>query len=954
MSKKLIFPKRVKSILALALTCLITITLAGCDSSNRKSTGDLDLKAEYASNGTYTVSVGELYDELRYYASDYVINAAFEVVYDAEIKEVKDNTKKYEEKFNELILTDIYGTDDQKEIDELGDEKETLVLKYKDKMFKEGYNISSTDIAEGKFESVYAYYYLEVAKHVAAWNKLASEFTVTENGIDFGDITEDSHFSINDVVNYYKSNKTNQGYVDALLVRFVSAAESNEVLKKFGIKTENGRWYQIGLDEDSTKWNTNNKYNDYYNDYDVDKQISEHGISQIVDKATIIKIYIALYNYIYTYRTPITGFTSVNFSDIEKNLGENEKHLAYYKYIQAIINEENGKDEAALKTLLLEYDVDNKYIHMSRERLDQYSTSLSTYVYTSLKTASEVEEGEKYTQFTTSAKSYNSYYYMIFKLGQEENVELYEEVEEDGETNYKFLETEEAKALKQEILMELFKEEINETYIHELEHERLEDVKIKIFDSVVESQFMYLSNSELVEGYDKTRKSNNNDIAYVTYKDNERSISVSEVYEFLEPLYGPQTASSLLFDKYIIDQPYYTDLEKDYDEYVETIEMMLYYFANDYYASSGYPSTIGKYNFMKLYFRTANVEEAVRNILMLTDAKSAYISDFTAHGFDTAEDKDFYSLLNTFAAKERSEYYSLTATSLRVYMDKDEDGEDDVLTDAELTEAHAILKDVRNVIATSNEDYASALNSVVTDYNTSSRILPDNNNPTTPEARWAKYRHAGYNLEVVTVGEVNNSTTNADDNIQERIETLYNNKDLINVEYGFSAAYLDKEPVETENSLSLLLITAGTLPTSAKYENEENEDLYKEISVLINDELTKVENIEYTTDEITYKQVKVYVAEYVLFGDVYSLPETTTTALDQYLLPLIQKYTSQAGQSFIISNAVGTITFKTENAARNDFYNEYMMINLRTADNYDVDASWWKAMHNVEVEGGNN
>ena len=976
MSKKLIFPKHVKSILVLVLTCLIAITLTGCDRSNRKSTGDLPLDAEYASNGKHTVTVGELYDELRYHASDYVIDETFNLVYKKELDQVKANPKKYEEKFNELILTEIYGTDDAEEIVEMKEDDakgvEIKVNQYIDAMYQEGYKLTSEQVEAKDFSSVYSHYYLEVAKYVAAWNKLSEKFEVNADGtINFGEITKESTITESEVVNWYTANYTNQKPVDAVLIRFINSTEASNLLKKFGIKTENGRWYQIKLDEKECA--TKNGYDEFYDEYDVDK--SEYGTISIEElgkgKATILKIFAAMYNYIYPYRTPITGFTNVDLNTIKAGLKDTEQHLLYYHYIEAIIDEDHESTTseedmlASLKSKLLAYDKadsNNEYIHMSKDRLDGYSTSLATYLYNTLKTKDEVEEDETYTQFTTSAKSYNSYYYMLFKLGKEEDQKLYDEVKnDDGTTSYNFLDSEEAVALKQTILTEIFESKLDETYIHELEHERIEEVKIKIFDSVVESQFMYLSNSELVEHYDKTRKSNNNYIASVTYQDETINISVNDAYAYLEPLYGPQAAASLLFDKYIVETKYYTDLADDYDQYVETIETMLYYFSNDYYASSGYPSTLGKYTFMKLYFRTAVVEEAVKDTLMLTDAKSAYISDFAAHGF--ANDT-FYSSLLSYANTDRSKYFSLTATALKVSVDKDEDGEADELTGTDLAKANELLVKARNEISNSSESYANALNTVVSNFNSSSRIVENELNPTTPEYKWAEYRALGLNLESVSIGEINNTNETADEAVKARIESLY--PTLVNKELGLTSAYLDTEILNTENSLSLLLITAGTLPTSAKYENEENEDLYKNINVIINDKLQKFENLDYSADLITLDQVKIYVSEYVLLGDVYSLPATTTTALDTYLLPLISKYTSSASQMLIIDNAIGTITFKDNTKAvastfneafikdysRSSFYENYKAINIKTADSYKEEtyAGWWTNMY----KGGNN
>ena len=56
---------------------------------------------------------------------------------------------------------------------------------------------------------------------------------------------------------------------------------------------------------------------------------------------------------------------------------------------------------------------------MSKEKLDKYSTSLASYVYNDLKTEA-TEEGKSFTQYATEGKSFGSYYYLVFKIDQEE------------------------------------------------------------------------------------------------------------------------------------------------------------------------------------------------------------------------------------------------------------------------------------------------------------------------------------------------------------------------------------------------------------------------------------------------------------------------------------------------------------------------------------------------------
>lgn len=986
MIKKLNFPKHLKLILTLILTCLITITLTGCDTSNRKSAGNLDLNAEYASTDKYSISVGELYDELRKYASDYVINSTFELLYEDELTKVKNNPSKYKEKFEEIILKAIYSTSEEKEIAELDEKtKEANIKAYIAEMYKVGYVITKEQILEKDFATVYSKYYLEVAEYVAAWDKLSKEFTVTDGNIDFGEITDESYFTEDAVYHWYENNYKNTGYVDALLVRFVSANEAANVLKAFGIKTYNGDWYQIKGVNDTT-CPSKEKYDEYYDDYKVNPT-GEEGIVSIEElgngKATILKIFAAIYNYIYTFRDPIVVDSTVKVSDYE-----NDKHLQYYNYISAIIEKDRATKEAnpenteyaemskylvetydaALKDASAEKDLET--IRMSKEKLDSYSTSLANYLYTSLATEPE-EDKEIFTQYSTSAKSYGNYYFLAFKLGQEEDRVLYEETEDEESSdehdhNIEFVDQE----FLHEILKEMFEAELDEEYIHEIKHERIEKVKIKIYDSVVELQFMHTSNSELADGYEKTKKSSNDHIAYLTYKDKdndierEKYIKVSDAYAYLEPIYGPQIAPTLLFDKYIMDTKYYDEVENDYETYEETIELMLYYFANDYYASSGYPSSIGKFTFMQLYFGTANVETAIKETLMLADAKSAYVLDYTAHGF---ENDSFYEKLSTYADQTYDDYYSLTTSALQVVIDKDEDGKNDELDAATEALATELLQKAYDIVLNTKAALATAVTNVVDDFNNSSRII-DTENETTSEYDWAKYRYAGLQLTTNTIGEVTNTTTTVDEKIQERVETLY--PVLVDKKLGFTSAYLDN-PYEagsvlvSEDSVSLLFVTAGTLPTSAKYENEEKPELYKEVSVVINDK-TQVIELTYDSDKASKDAVKVYVSEYVMFNDVYSLPETTTTALDTFLSPVLQKYLSSASQTLIVSNAIGAITFANNAEAINSTFNDafktgftrtafleqFIEYNKQAADNYGEETykDWWTTMY----KGGNN
>ena len=970
MNKKPILYKHPKKFIVFLFVCLITITLAGCDSSNKAPTDDIDLNATYASVGDYKVTVGDVYNKLRYNAVEYLERQVYNFIYQEEINTLTDDLynedktvnkeSKYFEKIENKILSDIYGVHEEDEIEELSDKEQRIAVEqYADNMYKKGYAISKDDIKNKKFESIYPFYYLEIAKYIAAEKKLSEEFTKDAEG-KFEEVTDESYFTKDDVVEWYESNYENTGEVTAILVRFINSAEINEILKKFGLKQSGGNWYQIKLDAEKCK--TKNGYDKYYEDYKID--LSSDNPLTSVDKygngnATVLKIYAAIYNYVYVYRDPIVLDSTVSINDADG-------HLKYYNYISKILEKDKATREADLnnneyETLLAkleEYEnANDETIVMSKEKLDKYSTSLSSYVYTSLRT--EPEEGKTaFTQYSTEGKSFGSYYYLVYKIAQKEieqetTTKLYEETEnEDGETEITFLN----ETFLNEILQEMFDAELDDTYISDAFNERVKEAELKIYDSIIESQFMNSSTSALVESYKKNKKENNKLIAEVTYKGKTESISVKDLYNYLEPLNGPSLASNLLFQEYIKSTKYYTDLKANHDTYIETIKIMLYYFANDYYASSGYPSTIGKYDFMMLYFGTADVEEAVE-FLMLSEAMNAYFSDFSAHTLDSSN--TFYTNLMNYALETYKEFYSLTASGLTVYVDKDEDGVADDIANVK-DEAQKLLEFALSEVAHSTKDYATALNDVVTDYNSSSRI--DDENPTTPESKWAKYRKLGLHIEVSSYSTITDTTDGIDEDIQTRVSELYSK--VVDPVLGFTSAYLDNKVLTTEeNKLTVLLITGGALPTSALFETEDEDTkkLYEEVKVVINDK-QEIIKLDYTSKEITEAQVKVYVAEYILVGDVYSLPSSTVAALDAYLLPLITKYTGSASQQKLVSLELGTINYEYdgelssvfneafiaeyETLGRAGFLAKYNTILQNSEDGYDSPyENWWTKMY---------
>lgn len=987
MNKKPFLSKHPKRILFFLLACLITITLAGCDRSNRKPVGGLgDLDATYATtaNGQYSVTVGQVYDKLRYNADTYIEEKANEFIFSAEINTVKADLSKadskYKSKLDEKILKEIYGTSDAEEIAELKDsDKMKYVSTYIDNMFEKGYTITKGQIeaAQPDFTSVYPYYYLDMAKHVAAENKLATNFTM-ENGsvkISASDITTESYFTKEEVASYYKNNYTNEGDVTALLIRFINSEEAENIFKQFGLKRSGGKLYQIKFPEGTdannplanTAWADKVAYDKYYNDYKLNLT-GETGIEPINEmgngEATVLKVMIEIYNYIYTYRAkenpnnPDATKEAIDLNTGEKgNVDAFSKygHLNYYFYIKSIIDADrelrlNNPEKAAkeydtlvntLKDLdaQIKLDKDDENVEtfiMSKEKLNNYSSYVANYLYNTLDNK----------EYTANAVSLGSYNYLFFKIHQVEDKKLYDEKETTDGTDYDFSVAD--PAFLNEVVNAMFEDEITETYIKTVVDERIAGVSLKIYDSLVETKFM-TSTSALAQSYTKTNKKNNDLLAEVKYQENTYEIKVVDAYAELDKLYGAQIASNLLFQEYIKSTNYYTDLEGEFDTYVESVKTMLTYFSNNYYATNGYPSSIGKYSFMMLYFGTADIENAVRDYLMVTDATNAYFGDFASRGF---EGDEFYEkLLGWHTELNIKDFYSITVNGLSVFMDEDEDNVADVLDEDLKVEAAELLEIAYEEASKKNSSYDAALKAVVAEYNKSSRI--PNDNPTSPESKWAKYRALGLNLEVTSFGTFSQNSDEINEVFEEKDKELiieeYNN--LTDKKLGFTSQKFDDTVIYTkDNKVTNLLFTSSSLPISAKYETENEDELkiYSTVKVVINDKQVVV-NLDYSSDNITEEQIKVYVAEYVLLGDVYSLPSTTITALDTYILPLISKYTGTAGQLTIVQNVLGGIDFA--NDAQETFYKGYIkLLQNRESDYDETYNSWWSEMY----KGGSN
>lgn len=986
MIKNTVFMKHLKRFFVLGLALVVTITLSGCsNTSNSFPLGGLNSNEIYASNGTTNLTISELYSELRHNSVAYLTTQVEEVVFDEYIKKVDLTDEDQKETISEYMLKDIFGTFDDEELADMKQvDLDSKIAAFIDKVYYEGIYLDANvdfDFRDGTpsvvgiqdtsaYTALTSKYSLNVAKYLYAIEQLEKE--IKEQDADAAkDEDVNPYFTDSVIAQHYDSNFSYTDDVNALIVRFVSSAEADAVFKAFGIKAYKGEWYQINLPTndndlvDVSQWEKESDYNTYYDNYVINTS-SLTGVDNTIKSLgngneTILKLFIEMYNYIYTYRNPITYTSSVS----SPSSAPKEFLTQYYK-VKDIINGDS-KDENGYQNLVNELNTgitNQTATTFTKDKLDSYSTSLTKYVNSTLRISPEIDEETEeelsFVQYSSTSVNYGNSNYIVFKISDTPEEEFYTTTEdEDGNTLYTFNDD----AMKEEILAELFDGKLTDSYISNKATERMEDVKINIFDKTIDLLYTQANPTHSSKG------SSDKYVATITYNKKDYNISVDELYLFLEEIYGPATAVKLLFDKQIMESDYYKDLVGDYEDYKTIVSQTLTYFANDAYASYGYPASMGKYNFMLLYFRSANVDKAIE-YLTLQDAKAEYFIEITSQSTFSSTMEEFYEL-----AYEN--YYSLSLNSILVYADYDEDGvadkdyfttddEADNLLSKPLTAlekqalAEELVDELIKYAKNSTVNLATSFQNAVAEYNSSTRVTPS----TEPEYsgsiehKWAKYRQAGLLVSTSELGEFNNAT-NLEDEIQSLVETLYNDSDNeIIFDNSFSSPYLvenindinGNNSVLTSDGYNVLLVTGGNGKTNIDFENEKSE-FYTNVPVKINDKEYKFYDLSSTSEIATTAQIEAYCIEYFRTGSSVSLPASASTHLSTYLQPALAKFNSEASQLLIMNNALN-ITTTTEKF--NERLDSFISLKQRELDGYVVNNNFTNFWNSAIYTGGNN
>lgn len=979
MLKKLKFKTRKLSLVASFF--VLGIALSSCSTAG-KPVGNLDKDTVYLTSGNHTVTKGELWNELRWSANDVLSEKITEVVMkdyvekvtlimDKSYSDLTNDQKKlfaddftsddfdklkihYEDRLEDFVIEDIYNFnyDSTNSYDEIKDvnkyDAKKLIIKYCDEIYS-NYNLKEinnqplqnfiTEAVEKKenyltiAKELKNVYYQSLAKELLAYSVLEDDIKDAYENRDTDNEDDLGYFTKTEYTDKFKSNFANQADLNLVLIRFSTEDEFNSTLRSFGLSVYDKKLVYVPYPEDIDNFSD---YCDWYDDLSTNELKDNH---QDLNTLAIAQIYIQMYNYLYGgYRDYLYDESYVEYFDNVEDLIKITDSIRDKSQTVEDEEAELNKIRDSLVANASSYDVDSIY---TRKEIDNISTSFSTYLYETLCLPFKAEADDDSLCYSTSTQSYNSAYWIAFKFNQGEDRydSIYNKSTLDDDLYDSIAKDEELKAEIEELLKQ---DKMVETKITSALTERTDEVEIKIYDEALEISYAK-DNSDYSKTYGKAP--NSNVIATLKYDNKTWNLNIVEdttaenslnsgVYDILEKKNGITTAIDILSKKVVKQTKAYAETEKDIQDYKDTIEYVLAAFSNDYYSSSGYSSSLGKYNFMMLYFHSVDINFIVNEVYRVNGAAAKILTNYNSD-----------ILLNFFKSYSDNiynNYFSIAGKRLVVYLDANDDGEkDDVAdwTESQKTLAKELVRKVYNEVSSTTGTHADALSTIVTEINESARAKFENN-PIAPENKWAEYRKAGLNVELEDI-EATNDTTSLDFKLKQRLLDIYNSPSFaINnttpTEYMEDLQDSNTEILETKDGYNLLLITSADFQTSAEFKEEDDKlGVFKDLSVYYNEEYCNIGNIYNEGKLLTIEQIRLYVLEYVTSSTSNLSPSAISSALESFLSPVVTRYTADETQRdvliYLIETKSGKLSFAGDNAER---YQRILDINHQTADDY--------------------
>ena len=1024
MNKRTKFKALLKPLSLVCMSSLLAVTLTSCGTTEEPYDG-INPNEKYLQLGNYSVSNKELYNELRWQGTSFVDEKIGEALtkkyYEQVVKTIEnptteeeiENHKEYVETIQEKIIFGVFNISDlEEQVQHLKNNPYSVnqaIPKFVDSLYQnENIVITEAEVKtlvkwddiinyNGEFElgldytnlttaqkAVFELYYDVIAQKLFAYDYLEEEIKEYTEEMEDGD---DPYFSDAEIKTYWNNNYEYDLDVEALLIRFASQDEANEVLKSFGLKTYRNNLYFVKPDvyrdgEDVTL--SNAEYSKYYDEFDFTKA-SQHedtyvNLSGTENEGLVLAIYLEIYNYVYSYRNeqfaqtiPGADYTISNRRHITKALianftrGVDAANLDNDLYV-----DDNGKawnPEKVYDKFVKNFDGYDTYISYTKDELQEINGGLQTYVHSTL--VVDTENSSKNKRFSVLPQSYGSSTYLAYKYSQEEltdNVLVFtDEVEKDE------IDHEKSKELVDKIIEELKDEILTDSYIQNALTSKKEDVKVKIYDEALEIMYS-AGNAE----YSKTRGDADkaNTILEITYEKKTSTWTVKDLWDEYEHVNGISSALSLISKDIFMDSPEFAEIAKDDEKtemFYQNLDALLTTFTAGNLSSSGYPATIGKHNFLMMYFHTSDIDRIIDTYYRLNEVSARLLTDYTS--------LDLASFFKKYTDNYYNNYFSLGATNLLVYVDMDEDGTADrdfdwtqTLKDAPVSTfygqcntykdlAIALIHDIMNILDHSADTDVNTLNTIVTEFNSSSRFENGHNsdivdgeyNPTETSKYWAKYRSSGLFIKTETLTGVSNDSDYAtvNDVLKLALFKAYNEDYLFDGdtapnEYLVDEYYTGTNPEGLLNvhGFNLPVITSAKINESAEFTQikDDKDGIYQNLVYKYNDEYYVVDNVYSNSDNVellTEKQIVAYLLQQAS-GSTSILPTQISSALSSYLQPVLTKYSSETTQFILLTEILKVMTDSQMvfgNADNADRYVKILEISKRVEDGYKISGN---------------
>ena len=966
--------------ISIALTsCFAVACLASCK-SNSNIYSNINSDSVYSQIGNYTVTNKELFDNMVWDSSDtlntYINNALVKSYYD----DIKDNVEnggdkqaEYIQSLRELICVDAYEVSSYSSYFGIFDNYDTistLTQKFIDNVYVKGVNLSKSDfeaLVKVKSEDdetledlAYAnmskaqketlkLYYSSLAQKLFAKDKqdeAIADYEDENNDDDVEYTSEDyTHYFTDSTIiskyteKIYKKKTSSNG----IILRFESEDEINATLKAFGVKLYRSKFYyirQYNVTQNGSAGHnlTDAKYSDWYDNFDFTAENNKDNFDVLTDRA-VMELYIQMYNYIYTYKDSlptrsyltdaINESTYANRRKVTAQIVEGDSDDAL-KYA----DQKENIDSLVLNDIVTDLKANaNEIINHKAEDLETVSSTLTSLMF----------DDTAELKYSTSGTEISEKYYMCFKINNDESglkdtdgtdLKLYYKADVNGDMTQINENGEEEKAdssvidwtrsakVLEKVIDILKDEELTDSYIEGKVNDAKSDAKISIYDSNLSIQYSVSYSTYYSKTHGKAPE--DNVIAKVEYNDETTYIKTDELFKELEANNGATEAVDILTKKIIKDTDEYKQTEKNIDEYYTTLNNVLTSFSNDGFSSYGYSSSIGKYNFMMVYYHSSSVDEIINDVYRVNGASSLLINNYTS---DTA----LIDLLTKYCEQAYKNTFTISATNLNVYVDMDEDGSADTdfdwetkytLSDGSETTYKALAQELIDqfikLLQNGSDTYSDNLSTLVDEYTSAGRFTTgydteidseNNYSPAEAETYWAKFKRAGLYVKTDEYDSVTNSTDYATvpTALKAELSDIYSREDFI-INSTAPSEYLDTKPYDnngegltTKYGYNLLVVTSATVNASAKFEQTDDVNkVYTNLYYYYHEKKAYVADLYNSNDYLNANQVKAYILEYADNSTSNTLPSDISDALSNFLSSVYTKYTGDVTQKEIL------------------------------------------------------